>query len=103
MRLDREIYEWLMDLFKYGTCVHSGYTFFFLDSPTYFGTQVGLDRGVYEWYTDLRKYGTCVHSGFGLGFERMILLTTGILFCQYFVMFLVFLAWVTFIRCVVIS
>lgn len=39
--------------------------------------EVGLDREVYEWYTDLRKYGTCVHSGFGLGFERMILLTTG--------------------------
>lgn len=39
--------------------------------------EVGLDRDVYEWYTDLRKYGTCVHSGFGLGFERMILLTTG--------------------------
>jgi asparaginyl-tRNA synthetase len=38
---------------------------------------VGLDREVYEWYTDLRKYGTCVHSGFGLGFERLILFTTG--------------------------
>ena len=39
--------------------------------------QVGLDREQYEWYTDLRKYGTCVHSGFGLGFERLILFTTG--------------------------
>jgi asparaginyl-tRNA synthetase len=38
---------------------------------------VGLDREQYEWYTDLRKYGTCVHSGFGLGFERLILFTTG--------------------------
>jgi len=66
-------------------------------------TQVGLDREVYEWYTDLRKYGTCVHSGFGLGFERMILLTTGILYCQYFEMFLFILAWVTFMGFVVIS
>merc|ERR1719163_2159146 len=39
--------------------------------------EVGLDKSVYEWYLDLRKYGTSVHSGFGLGFERMILLTTG--------------------------
>ena len=23
------------------------------------------------------RYGTCVHSGFGLGFERLILFTTG--------------------------
>ena len=28
-------------------------------------------------YSDLRKYGSCVHSGFGLGFERLILFTTG--------------------------
>jgi len=40
--------------------------------------EVGLDPQQYEWYTDLRKYGTCVHSGFGLGFERLILFTTGI-------------------------
>lgn len=32
----------------------------------------------YEWYTDLRKYGSVPHSGFGLGFERLILFTTGI-------------------------
>ena len=31
----------------------------------------------YGWYMDLRRYGTVTHSGFGLGFERLILLTTG--------------------------
>lgn len=41
-------------------------------------TELGLDVAAYEWYLDLRKYGTCVHSGFGLGFERLILLVTGI-------------------------
>lgn len=30
------------------------------------------------WYLDLRKYGTAVHSGFGLGFERLVMFTTGI-------------------------
>ncbi|WP_375241862.1 asparagine--tRNA ligase [Lacinutrix sp.] len=29
------------------------------------------------WYLDLRKYGTAVHSGFGLGFERLVMFTTG--------------------------
>lgn len=29
------------------------------------------------WYLDLRKFGTAVHSGFGLGFERLVLFTTG--------------------------
>jgi len=31
----------------------------------------------YWWYRELRKYGTVPHSGFGLGFERLIMLTTG--------------------------
>ncbi len=26
---------------------------------------------------DLRKYGTVPHAGFGLGFERLLLFTTG--------------------------
>ncbi len=30
------------------------------------------------WYRDLRRYGSVVHSGFGLGFERLIMLVTGI-------------------------
>ncbi len=29
------------------------------------------------WYLDLRKFGTAVHSGFGLGFERLVMFTTG--------------------------
>lgn len=29
------------------------------------------------WYLDTRKFGTAVHSGFGLGFERLVLFTTG--------------------------
>ena len=29
------------------------------------------------WYLDLRKYGGCVHSGFGMGFERLLILLTG--------------------------
>ncbi|MFT4977451.1 MAG: asparaginyl-tRNA synthetase, partial [Myxococcota bacterium] len=38
----------------------------------------GLDEADYWWYTDLRKYGTVPHSGFGLGFERLIMLATGV-------------------------
>ena len=30
-----------------------------------------------SFYTDLRKYGTCPHGGFGLGFERLCMLVTG--------------------------
>ncbi|MDX1364057.1 asparagine--tRNA ligase [Arenibacter latericius] len=29
------------------------------------------------WYLELRKFGTATHSGFGLGFERLVLFTTG--------------------------
>ncbi len=29
------------------------------------------------WYLETRKFGTAPHSGFGLGFERLILLVTG--------------------------
>ena len=30
------------------------------------------------WYRDLRKYGTVKHAGFGLGFERLVQLCTGL-------------------------
>ena len=29
------------------------------------------------FYLDLRKYGTCPHGGFGLGFDRLLMLMTG--------------------------
>ncbi|MCX7641020.1 MAG: asparagine--tRNA ligase, partial [Elusimicrobiales bacterium] len=32
----------------------------------------------YWWYIDLRRFGSVPHSGFGLGFERMMMLVTGI-------------------------
>mmetsp|Transcript_81012 Transcript_81012/g.177875 ORF Transcript_81012/g.177875 Transcript_81012/m.177875 type:complete len:672 (-) Transcript_81012:138-2153(-) len=41
-------------------------------------TEMGLEPKDYWWYRDLRRYGTVPHSGFGLGFERLIMLTTGI-------------------------
>ena len=36
-----------------------------------------LDPEIYWWYVDLRRYGTVPHAGFGLGFERLIQLVTG--------------------------
>lgn len=39
--------------------------------------EMGLNEKDYWWYLDLRKYGTVPHSGFGLGFERLMLLVTG--------------------------
>jgi asparaginyl-tRNA synthetase len=38
----------------------------------------GMPLADYEWYIDSRKYGTVEHSGFGLGFERLLMLVTGI-------------------------
>jgi asparaginyl-tRNA synthetase len=38
----------------------------------------GLNREDYGWYLDLRKYGSAPHGGFGLGFERLIALLSGI-------------------------
>ena len=40
--------------------------------------QCGLDKKAYWWYLDSRKYGTVPHSGFGLGFERLLMLLTGV-------------------------
>lgn len=39
--------------------------------------EAGLKEEDYWWYLDLRKYGSVHHAGFGLGFERLMLLVTG--------------------------
>jgi asparaginyl-tRNA synthetase len=39
--------------------------------------QQGLKEEDYWWYLELRKYGSTPHAGFGLGFERLLLLATG--------------------------
>ncbi len=40
--------------------------------------EMGFDEADYWWYLDTRKYGTVPHAGFGLGFERLLMLVTGI-------------------------
>jgi len=38
----------------------------------------GLALENYWWYLDLRRYGTVPHAGFGLGFERLLMMLTGV-------------------------
>ncbi len=38
----------------------------------------GLPKEEYWWYLESRKFGSVPHSGFGLGFERLMMLVTGI-------------------------
>ena len=49
-----------------------------LDVLTQRMRDMGLEEEGYKWYLDLRRFGTVQHSGFGLGFERLILFTTGL-------------------------
>ena len=37
----------------------------------------GINKEDLQFYLDLRKYGTCYHGGFGLGFDRLLMLITG--------------------------
>jgi len=41
--------------------------------------EMNLDIESYWWYRDLRKYGSVPHAGFGLGFERLVMMGTGVL------------------------
>lgn len=36
-----------------------------------------IDPEDYRWYLDLRRYGSVPHAGFGVGFERLIMMATG--------------------------
>jgi asparaginyl-tRNA synthetase len=41
-------------------------------------TDLGQDPAGYWWYLELRRFGSAPHSGFGLGFERLLMLLTGV-------------------------
>ena len=38
----------------------------------------GMDEKDYWWYLDTRRFGSVPHAGFGLGFERLLMLVTGV-------------------------
>ncbi|MCF8090502.1 MAG: asparagine--tRNA ligase, partial [Desulfotignum sp.] len=40
--------------------------------------QMKMPKAPYWWYLDSRRYGSVPHSGFGLGFERFLMMVTGI-------------------------
>jgi asparaginyl-tRNA synthetase len=40
--------------------------------------ELGLNPEEYWWYLDSRRFGTAPHSGFGMGFERMLMMITGV-------------------------
>lgn len=39
--------------------------------------EVGIPGEEMEWFLDTRRFGSVPHSGFGVGFERLVLFTTG--------------------------
>jgi asparaginyl-tRNA synthetase len=40
--------------------------------------EAGLSREAYWWYLDIRRFGSVPHAGFGLGFERFLMMVTGV-------------------------
>ena len=40
--------------------------------------ELGRAKEDYQWYLDLRRFGSAPHAGFGLGFERLLMLLSGI-------------------------
>ena len=40
--------------------------------------EMEMDKAPYWWYLEARTYGSVPHSGFGMGFERLLMLITGI-------------------------
>ncbi|BBD09977.1 asparagine--tRNA ligase [Desulfovibrio ferrophilus] len=40
--------------------------------------EMGLPEEEYWWYMDLRRFGTVPHAGFGMGFERLLMMVTGV-------------------------
>ncbi len=40
--------------------------------------ETGMTEESYSWYIDSRKFGSVPHSGFGMGFERMLMLISGV-------------------------
>ncbi len=40
--------------------------------------ETGMSKEPYWWYLDSRRFGSVEHSGFGMGFERVLMLVTGI-------------------------
>lgn len=40
--------------------------------------EMGLNRDAYWWYLDSRRYGSVPHCGFGMGFERVLMMMTGV-------------------------
>ena len=41
-------------------------------------TEMGHKIEDYWWYLDLRRFGSVPHAGFGMGFERLLMLLTGV-------------------------